>query len=154
MLASLNRSFSKIPLLIGGSHTQNSRCFPFTNPLETFGNILANLSQHYTDYQYYTKQKIVQAWNRPVVRSTTWGFSHCPSKLNRQRQSPRRYELCTNPLETYINNGFAPNKGAKLAYKVSRESDKITPGASTVAKFEIRYWNFARISDCLKHSVE
>ena len=82
---------------------------------------------------------IKKAWNRPVVRSTYRGFSHCPSKLNRQRQSPRRYELCTNPLETYINNGFAPNKGAKLAYKVSRESDKITPGASTVAKFEIRY---------------
>ena len=82
---------------------------------------------------------IKKAWNRPVVRSTYRGFSHCPSQSNRQRQSPRRYELCTNPLETYINNWFAPNKGAKLAYKVSRESDKITPGASTVAKFEIRY---------------
>ena len=64
MLTSLNCSFSKISLLIGGSHTLNSRCFPFTNPLETFGNILADLSQYYTDYQYYTKQKIVQAWNR------------------------------------------------------------------------------------------
>ena len=74
--------------------------------------------------------------------------------MNRQRQSPRRYELCTNPLETYINNGFAPNKGAKLAYKVSRESDKITPGASTVAKFKTLTGNFARISGCLKHSVE
>ena len=97
---------------------------------------------------------IKNAWNRPVVRSTYRGFSHCPSKSNRQRQSPRRYELCTNPLETYINNGFAPNKGAKLAYKVSRESDKITPGASTVAKFKTLTGNFARISVRLKHSVE
>ena len=32
-----------------------------------------------------------------------------------------------------------PNEGITHAYKVSRESDKITPGASTVAKFEIRY---------------
>ena len=60
MLTSLNWNFSKISLLIGGSHTQNSRCFTFTNLLEIFGNILANLSQYHTDYQYYTKQKIVQ----------------------------------------------------------------------------------------------
>ena len=63
MLTSINWNFSKISLLIGGSHTQNSRCFPFTNPLETFGNILSNLSQYYTEYQYYTKQKIVQTWS-------------------------------------------------------------------------------------------
>ena len=29
-----------------------------------------------------------------------------------------------------------PNKGTTHAYKVSRESDKITPGTSTVAKFK------------------
>ena len=73
MLTSLNWNFSKISLLIGGSHTQNSQCFPFTNPLETFGNILSNLSQYYTDYQYYTKQKIVQAWKLLVACPTHRG---------------------------------------------------------------------------------
>ncbi len=29
-----------------------------------------------------------------------------------------------------------PNKGTTHAYKVSRESDKITPGTSTVATFK------------------
>ena len=29
-----------------------------------------------------------------------------------------------------------PNKGITHAYKVSRESDKITPGTSTVATFK------------------
>ena len=47
-----------------------------------------------------------------------------------------------------------PNEGTTHAYKVSRESDKITPGTSTVAKFKTTTGNFARISDCLKHSVE
>ena len=56
--------------------------------------------------------------------------------MNRQRQSPRRYELYTIPLETYINNGIMPNMGTTHAYKVSRESDKITPGTSTVATFK------------------
>ena len=32
-----------------------------------------------------------------------------------------------------------PNKGTTHAYKVSRESDKITPGTSTVATFEIEF---------------
>ena len=52
---------------------------------------------------------IKRAWNRPVVRSTHRGFSHCPIQMNRQRQSPRRYELYTIPLETYINNGIMPH---------------------------------------------
>ena len=64
MLTSLNRSFSKIPLLIGGSHTQNSRCFPFTNPLETFGNIQTDKASFYTDYQYYTKSKNTQGMKK------------------------------------------------------------------------------------------
>ena len=88
MLTSLNRSFSKIPLLIGGSHTQNSRCFPFTNPLETFGNILANLSQHYTDYQYYTKQKIVQAWEHRLSSVPRTEVLALPIKVEQTTPEP------------------------------------------------------------------
>ena len=32
--------------------------------------------------------------------------------------------------------------------------NKITPGTSTVATFKTTTGNFARISDCLKHTVE
>ena len=63
MSTSLNWSFSKIPLVIGGSHTQNSRCFPFTNLLETFGNIQTDKSYFYTDYQHYTEYKNTQGMN-------------------------------------------------------------------------------------------
>ena len=88
MLTSLNWNFSKISLLIGGSHTQNSRCFTFTNLLEIFGNILANLSQYHTDYQYYTKQKIVRAWNLTLACSTDRG-SGIPVFVEQATQNPR-----------------------------------------------------------------
>ena len=80
---------------------------------------------------------IKRAWNRPVVRSTYRGFSHCPIQLNRQRQSPRRYELCTIPLETYINNGVMPHIRAQhMLTRSHGRVNKITPGTSTVATFK------------------
>ena len=40
------------------------------------------------------------------------------------------------PLETYINIKPLTHKGTLHAYKVSQESDTITPRASTVATFK------------------
>lgn len=37
---------------------------------------------------------------------------------------------------------LCPHKGTTHAYKVSRESDIITPGTSTVAKFKTMTWKF------------
>ena len=74
MLTNLNWGFSKISLLISGSHTQNSRCFPFTNPLETFGNIQTDKSYFYTDYQHYTEYKNTQG-NETTGRSLPVFFS-------------------------------------------------------------------------------
>ena len=47
----------------GRFHTQNSQCFPLTNPLETFGNIQTNKTYFYADYQHYTKNKNTQGMN-------------------------------------------------------------------------------------------
>ena len=46
-----------------------------------------------------------------------------------------------------------PNKGTTHAYKVSRESDKITPGTSTVAKFKTLIYGGCKIPVCPKQSA-
>ena len=66
---------------------------------------------------------------------------HCLSKLNRQRQSPRRYEYSLyvkDLIDLYIAQKSTIQDLSLLL------SDIITPGASTVAMFKTLIMEFAR----------
>ena len=92
-------------------------------------------------------RQLINPWNErrgttPVVRPTHRGSSNCLLLLNRQRQSPRRYE---NTIHVeHICKDTAP-KGTTMACNEPQGNDIITPWASTVAKFKtIKHREFAR----------
>ena len=93
---------------------------------------------------------IMLIWNRIKRSVRTYDcpshesrLLHCLLLLNRQRQSPRRYDKHF-PKETYIIQSTAPSPGYISCLQGLNRIDVITPGASTVATFKTIIVNFAR----------
>ena len=83
-----------------------------------------------------------KTWDHTCCPSHVLRLSHCLSQLNRQRQSPRRYEE-SNYAEQMQGNTVL--KGTIVDCNKPHGNDIIIPGTSTVAKFKtIKYREFAR----------
>lgn len=87
----------------------------------------------YFVYQLLNKAVSVQAWKHRLSVPRIRGPCNCPLLLNRQRQSPRRYEYTRPTYPRYLDIALV---GANTLITLGNGRDIRTSGASTIAMFE------------------
>ena len=106
----------------------------------------------------YVLCKIHYLWHKKSVESSCCLFHesrllHCQIQLNRQRQSPRRYENRIRK-ETYIIHLIASERVQSMLTRSPRDWYNHTRDIYRWPYSRLWYWLFWKISVCLKHSVD
>ena len=130
-----------------GGHENFQRCVTFLTSRYPFWIIPATVFASHINFVF---SLIKQNWDTKKREPSCCPFHvsrllHCLLLLNRQRQSPRRYEYTPHRGKTCILRQFCTRKGTIHTCKISTGIDIITPGTSTVATLKTTILEFARL---------